>query len=88
LTFLDRPLAAYECGQFCGGGVVGGQAGDAQDGDRGDALSGFRVADLAFDQEGLGSVREAQALGRGADLDGAVFAPAVGDGVFFMADRE
>jgi len=77
---FDRPLAAYEGGRFGRGGVVGGQAGQSRDRDRGDALACSRVADLAFDQEDLGGVREAQGLGRGAYLDGAQFASAVSEG--------
>jgi len=36
---FDRPLAAYEGGRFGRGGVVGGQAGQSQDRDGGDALA-------------------------------------------------
>ena len=52
------------------------------------ALAGSRVADLAFDQEDLGGVREAQSFGCGADLDGAQFVAAVRDLLVGVADRD
>src|SRR3954454_8144423 len=77
---LGFPLAADQGGEFGGGGVVRGEAGDAEHSGQGQSPAGG-VADLAFDQECLAGVGEAQVLGGGEHPDGVGLdaSPAEGD---------
>lgn len=66
------PSVASQCGEADRGGAVGGQAGDAENGDRGLVVL-VQVADVALDEGGLPDVREGQVLGCGQDPEGAAF---------------
>jgi hypothetical protein len=54
---LDRPVPASKTADAGGVGVGGIEAEDAEGGDTGEVLA-LEVGDGAFDQEGLGDVRE------------------------------
>lgn len=79
-------MSSGEAGQPCRFGACGGQAGDAEDRDRG-RRSAVEVADVTFDQRDLPDMRERQVLGCGQDADGAAFDTAVASIGPGMADR-
>lgn len=83
---LDAPVVAGQAGQACWVGAGGGQAGDAEDGDRG-AWIAVEVADVAFDEGDLVDVREREIVRCGQDADGAAVDPAVATAVLGVADR-
>ena len=56
--------------------MFGGAAGQAEHCDRGGRVV-VQVGDVAFDEEGLRSVREGDRVRGGEDLDGAAFGAAV-----------
>ena len=74
---LDGPVPAIEGEQALGGGIVGGEAGDAVGG-LAVALAGLDVAGVAVHGEDLSDTGEVEGVVGGAgDPDGAAFTTAV-----------
>ena len=76
---LDGPVPAIEGEQALGGGIVGGEAGDAVGG-LAVALAGLDLGDVAVHGEDLSDTGEVEGVVEGAgDPDGAAFtAPVLG----------
>jgi hypothetical protein len=84
---LDAPVPPDQAGELGGAGLVGGEVGDAERGDRAGRRAGG-VGDVAFDQSHLLDVREREIGRGGADLDGAGGDPSVAVVDLPVGDRD